>query len=99
MRNELGSESLVQPDVVYYDSSFSPWEEGVVVVVKWSACLPSTPTIRVRGDAYSFSVKFAFEKNENKQKEAGVGPLKNSRKFFCVVSNQQNYYYCVRNIY
>ena len=27
-------------------------------------------------DAYCFSVKFVFEKNENKQKEAGVGPLK-----------------------
>ena len=24
-------------------------------------------------DAYSFSVKFVFEKTENKQKEAGVG--------------------------
>ena len=27
-------------------------------------------------DAYCFSVKFVFEKNENKQKEAGVGPFK-----------------------
>ena len=26
-------------------------------------------------EAYSFSVKFVFEKNENKQKEAGVGPF------------------------
>ena len=26
-------------------------------------------------DIYSFSVKFVFEKNENKQKEAGVGPF------------------------
>ena len=25
--------------------------------------------------AYSFSVKFLFEKKENKQKEAGVGPI------------------------
>ena len=25
--------------------------------------------------AYSFSVEFVFEKNENKQKEAGIGPL------------------------
>ena len=24
-------------------------------------------------EAYSFAVKFVFEKNENKQKEAGVG--------------------------
>ena len=27
-------------------------------------------------EAYSFSVKFVFEKNENKQKEAGNGPTK-----------------------
>ena len=27
-------------------------------------------------EAYSFSVKFVFEKNENKQKEAVVGPFK-----------------------
>ena len=27
-------------------------------------------------EAYTFSVKFVFEKNENKQKEAGVGPFK-----------------------
>ena len=26
--------------------------------------------------AYSFFVKFVFEKNENKQKDAGVGPFK-----------------------
>ena len=26
-------------------------------------------------DAYSFSVKSVFDKNENKQKEAGVGPF------------------------
>ena len=49
------------------------------MVVKWSACSPSTPTIRVLipAEAYSFSVKFVFEKNENKQKEAGVGPFLN----------------------
>ena len=49
-----------------------------VVVVKWS--------VRVLGfysddpssnpaDVYSFSVKFVLEKNENKQKEAGVRPF------------------------
>ena len=38
------------------------------------ACLP---TIRVRISLTStvFPVTFVFEKNENKQKEAGVGPL------------------------
>ena len=45
---------------------------------KWSACSPSTPTIQVRipSEAYSFSVKFLFEKTENEQKEARIGPLK-----------------------
>ena len=49
-----------------------------MVVVKWSACSPSTPTIRVQiPQAFSvFSVIFVFEKKENKQKEAGVGPFK-----------------------
>ena len=39
----------------------------------WSACLASTPTIRVRIALTStvFSVKFVLEKNENKQKKAG----------------------------
>ena len=32
-------------------------------------------------EVYSFSVKFVFEKNENKQKEAGVGPFFNSGVF------------------
>ena len=38
---------------------------------------PSTPTIRVRIPLTNtvFSVKFVFEKNENKQKEAGVSPF------------------------
>ena len=45
------------------------------------ACLP---TIRVRISLTStvFPVTFVFEKNENKQKEAGVGPLKISWKRF-----------------
>ena len=30
----------------------------------------------IPADAHSFSVKFVFEKNEIKQKEAGVGPFK-----------------------
>ena len=51
-----------------------------VVVVKWSASLLSTLTFRVRIPLKItvFSVKFVFERNENKPKEAGVGPfLKN----------------------
>ena len=31
-------------------------------------------------EAYSFSAKIAFEKDEHKQKEAGVGTLKRERK-------------------
>ena len=48
-----------------------------VLVVKWSACLRSTPTIQVRIPLKPtvFSVKFLFEKKENKQKEAGFGPF------------------------
>ena len=47
------------------------------MVVKWSASLPSIPTIRVQIPLKPtvMSVKFVFVKNENKQKEAGVGPF------------------------
>ena len=43
----------------------------------WSACSPSTPTIRVQilQKPTICNVKFVFEKNKNKQKEAGLGPL------------------------
>ena len=48
-----------------------------VVVVKWSVCLPFTPTIRVRSPLKStiFSVKFVFERNENKQKRGRGLPI------------------------
>ena len=44
------------------------------MVVNWSACLPSAPTIRARIllTPKVFSVKFVFEKNENKQKKRPV---------------------------
>ena len=47
------------------------------MVVKWSACYPSTLTIRVRIPMKPkvFLVKFVFVKNKNKQKQAGVGPF------------------------
>ena len=40
------------------------------VMVKWSACYPSFPTFGVLIPLMpvAFSVKFVFEKNENKQK-------------------------------
>ena len=45
-----------------------------MMVVKWSACSPSTLTIRVRIPLTSavFSVKSVFEKNENKQNRQGL---------------------------
>ena len=45
-----------------------------LVGAKWSAFYRSTPTIRVRIQLKRFF--FVFEKNENKQKEAGVSPFK-----------------------
>ena len=44
------------------------------MVVKWSACSPATLTIQVQIPLTStvFSVKFVFEKEENRQKEVGV---------------------------
>ena len=46
--------------------------------MKWSAGLHSSPTNRVRiwPKHTVFSVKFVFEMNEKKQKEAGIGQLK-----------------------
>ena len=43
-----------------------------MVVVKWSTCLPSTMTnwVRIPIKPTVFSVKFVFEKNKNKLKEA-----------------------------
>ena len=56
-----------------------------VVVVKWSACVPSTPTIRfgIPLKPSVFSGEFVFETNENKQKGARVGPFfkKNNANF------------------
>ena len=44
-------------------------------VVKWSACLPSTPTIRVRIQLKStVFCNNVFEKNENKQKRGRGWP-------------------------
>ena len=59
-------------DVKYDSSAVVNYNSRAVVVVRWSACLPSTPMIQVRIPLKPtvFSVKFAFEKNENKQKEA-----------------------------
>ena len=49
------------------------------MVVKGSAFSPSIPMIRVQipQKPTVFSVNIVFEKNENKQNDAGVGPLKN----------------------
>ena len=44
--------------------------------------MPSAPTIRVQIPMKSSlsSVKMLFEKNENKLKEAGIGPFRNEGK-------------------
>ena len=46
-------------------------------VVKLSACSSSTPTthVRILLKPTVFTVKFVFEKMENKEKEAGIGPF------------------------
>ena len=53
-----------------------------MVVVKWSAYLPSTLAIQVRIllTATVFSVKIVFEKNRNKQKETGLAFFKTKTK-------------------
>ena len=47
------------------------------MVVEWSACLPSSPKIRVRIllMPIGFYVKIVFEKNENKQKRGWGWPI------------------------
>ena len=48
----------------------------VVVVVKCSASSPNTPTTRVQIPlSFTIFCKIVVEKNENKQKEASVGPF------------------------
>ena len=54
---------------------------SAVVVVKWSSCSPSTPTVQVRIPPKSTVAKL-FENNENKQKRAGHGPFKNHFIYF-----------------
>ena len=53
------------------------------VVVKWSARSPSISDdpSSSPADAYRFSVNFVFEKNDNKQKEAGVVLFKKQNKY------------------
>ena len=59
-------------------------------------------------DAYSFSVQILFEKNENKQKEAGVGPFLKRNLFMtsapvsasfsyvkCSISSLSTYICCI----
>ena len=67
----------MQQYVVGVVENFQTIVYWAVVVVKWSACSPSTPTIRVWIPLKPtiLSVKFVFEKNTNKQKEAAVDPF------------------------
>ena len=55
-------------------------------VVKWTACLSSILTIRVRIllKPKVVSIKFVFEKNKNLQKETEVGPSKKISNHFYI---------------
>ena len=52
-------------------------DENMRVVVKWSACSPSTPTIRVQIPLKPtiFSVILYLKRTKINKKESGVGPL------------------------
>ena len=54
---------------------------GCSLVVSVLAFYSNNPSSNP-ADVYSFSVKFVFEKNENIQKEAGVGPFLNKKNKF-----------------
>ena len=62
-------------------------------MVKWSACSPSIPMIQVQIPLKSqFSCTFVVEKNENIQKEAGVGPFEKQQsvKFKIIKENRDS---------
>ena len=65
------SDSSLDPLVVWKDNAIMTL--NAVVVVKWSALLPTAPMIRVW---IPLAIKY-LQKDENKQKEAKVGLLKN----------------------
>ena len=52
----------------------TPWGRGGGELVSVLTFYSDNPSLNPT-EAYSFSVKFVFEKNENEQKEAGVGPF------------------------
>ena len=62
----------------------SPWD---VVVVKWSACSPYTPTIRVWILLKStFLCKIVVEKNESKQKRGRSWPIQKQSSILCQIT-------------
>ena len=72
-------------------------DDWAVVVVKWSVCSPSIPTIRVRMNYLMnttvLSVKCVLKKNKNKRKEACVGPFLKSTSQKCVVLQTKSSYF------
>ena len=61
---------LPASQITFLDSEVKKDYKGAVVVVKWSACSPSFPTIRVRIPLKPtvFSTKYVFEKmRKNRQ--------------------------------
>ena len=65
--------------VLYWNFYLPPYSVlfRIVVVVKWSACSPSTPKIRVCIPLKPtvFSVILCLKRTKINKKEAGVGPL------------------------
>ena len=57
-----------------YDNFNGKEGRGCGHVVSVLAFYSNDPSSNL-AEAYNFSVKFVFEKNENQQKEAGVGPI------------------------
>ena len=94
LKKEKGSNNLVKSFSTFSSQIFSQciiengfWHQGDssynsntdVVMVKWSACSPSTLSIWIRILLKpTIFLEIFFWKEQNKQKEAGVGPLKNS---------------------
>ena len=62
-----------------------PLGRGCGQVVSVLAFYSNNPSLNLT-DAYIFSVKFVFKKNENKQKEAGFGPFSKKLQAYLVWS-------------
>ena len=72
---------LVSHGSAQSSNKFESWGRGGGQVVSMLTFYSDDPSLNP-AEAYSFSSKIVFEKKENKQKDAGLGPLKTiTRKF------------------